>query len=277
MRRDPRDGVGRRRPRGRAVGLVLAAVLCGGCGPADDDGPDGASAAVPDAAPSPDVEPTPAPAVADAAAVRTTGVPVVAGGTTVLHVLGSDPATAITAEPDGDVTTLTIDPGAVSAPVDVLLAAPEGATIDPQDDRSLVVRGVDGTFVGGAGRPAVGADAASPRVAADGDDLLRLQVTGPLTFRIGAVAVVSTDWGEREGGRSIAVEPSEWARDAGQAGEVAVWAELVELDPEVDTPVMHDQLVCHAVGAPDKATWNLEPWRPDVGLLRIMLAGCNPT
>jgi hypothetical protein len=40
---------------------------------------------------------------------------------------------------------------------------------------------------------------------------------------------------------------------------------------------MRDQLACHALGAPDKATWNLEPWRPDVGLLLIMAAGCNPT
>jgi hypothetical protein len=40
---------------------------------------------------------------------------------------------------------------------------------------------------------------------------------------------------------------------------------------------MHDQLVCHGIGAPDKATWNLEPWRPDVGLLAVLAAGCNPS
>ncbi len=39
---------------------------------------------------------------------------------------------------------------------------------------------------------------------------------------------------------------------------------------------MHDQLTCHALGAPDKETWNLEPWRPDVGLLAVLAAACNP-
>lgn len=94
---------------------------------------------------------------------------------------------------------------------------------------------------------------------------------------LGTRAVRSTDWGEREGGRSLAVDPTAWARTAGQAGQELVWAQLVAAEPEVDTPTMHDQLVCHAVGAPDKATWNLEPWRPDVGLLATMAARCNPT
>ncbi|MFD4990666.1 DUF2599 domain-containing protein [Cellulosimicrobium cellulans] len=94
---------------------------------------------------------------------------------------------------------------------------------------------------------------------------------------LGTQAVRSTDWGEREGGRSLAVDPTAWARAAGQAGQELVWTQLVAAEPEVDTPTMHDQLVCHAVGAPDKATWNLEPWRPDVGLLATMAERCNPT
>ncbi|KZM79716.1 DUF2599 domain-containing protein [Cellulosimicrobium sp. I38E] len=94
---------------------------------------------------------------------------------------------------------------------------------------------------------------------------------------LGTQALRGTDWGEREGGRSLAVDPTAWARAAGQAGQELVWAQLVAAEPEVDTPTMHDQLVCHAVGAPDKATWNLEPWRPDVGLLATMSARCNPT
>jgi hypothetical protein len=94
---------------------------------------------------------------------------------------------------------------------------------------------------------------------------------------LGTQAVRSTDWGEREGGRSLAVDPTAWARAAGRAGQELVWAQLVAAEPEADIPTMHDQLVCHAVGAPDKATWNLEPWRPDVGLLATMAARCNPT
>jgi hypothetical protein len=94
---------------------------------------------------------------------------------------------------------------------------------------------------------------------------------------LGTQAVRSTDWGEREGGRSLAVDATAWARAAGQAGQDLVWAQVVAAEPEADTTTMRDQLVCHAVGAPDKPTWNLEPWRPDVGLLATMAARCNPT
>ncbi|CPU68017.1 Protein of uncharacterised function (DUF2599) [Mycobacteroides abscessus] len=63
---------------------------------------------------------------------------------------------------------------------------------------------------------------------------------------------------------------------AGTATAGSAGTQVVAAEPEADTPTMHDQLVCHAVGAPDKATWNLEPWRPDVGLLATMSARCNP-
>ncbi len=120
---------------------------------------------------------------------------------------------------------------------------------------------------GAAGAPA--GDAGGTRTT---DDAAAWDVVVPLGTR----AVRSTDWGEREGGRSLAVDPTAWARGAGQAGQELVWAQVVAAEPEADTPTMHDQLVCHAVGAPDKATWNLEPWRPDVGLLATMSARCNP-
>jgi hypothetical protein len=120
---------------------------------------------------------------------------------------------------------------------------------------------------------AVTDDAGSGGTGADGDGpAAAWDVVVPL----GTQAVRSTDWGEREGGRSLAVDPTAWARTAGQAGQELVWAQLVAAEPEVDTPTMHDQLACHALGAPDKATWNLEPWRPDVGLLATMAARCNP-
>ncbi|MEV8030311.1 DUF2599 domain-containing protein [Cellulosimicrobium funkei] len=119
---------------------------------------------------------------------------------------------------------------------------------------------------------AAGAPAGDADETATTDDAAAWDVVVPLGTR----AVRSTDWGEREGGRSLAVDPTAWARGAGQAGQELVWAQVVAAEPEADTPTMHDQLVCHAVGAPDKATWNLEPWRPDVGLLATMSARCNP-
>jgi len=89
-------------------------------------------------------------------------------------------------------------------------------------------------------------------------------------------ALESASWGEREGGRSLAVVPTAWARGAGAAGLDLLWSELVAIAPDADNQSMHDQLRCHALGAPDKASWNLEPWRPDVGLVSVLAAGCNP-
>lgn len=100
---------------------------------------------------------------------------------------------------------------------------------------------------------------------------------GAVTTTLGTTALRSAVWGEREGGRSIAVDPTSWARAAGAAGLDVLWTALVAAEPEADTPGMHDQLACHALGAPDKATWNLEPWRPDVGLVAVLAARCNPT
>jgi len=93
----------------------------------------------------------------------------------------------------------------------------------------------------------------------------------------GQNAVESVEWGDRgEGGLSLAVTPTQWARDAGFSGWEATWAELIAIEPDADTTVMRDQLICHTIGAGHRATWNLEPWRPDVGLVAVIAALCNP-
>jgi hypothetical protein len=89
--------------------------------------------------------------------------------------------------------------------------------------------------------------------------------------------IEGTNWGEREGGRSVSVTPSRCLRDAMGLQIDAAWAELIAKEPEADQAGMRDQLLCHMLGAPNKATWNLEPWRPVVGLPNVMRAGCNPT
>ena len=93
-------------------------------------------------------------------------------------------------------------------------------------------------------------------------------------------AVVLFAWlgrGAHEGGRSLAVDPTPWARLSGMVGEATAWAQLVASEPEAGSRTMRDQFDCHALGATDKATWNLEPWRPDVGFLATAAARCNPT
>ncbi|MFF3063883.1 DUF2599 domain-containing protein [Oerskovia sp. NPDC057915] len=98
-----------------------------------------------------------------------------------------------------------------------------------------------------------------------------------VTTWLGAQGVRSATWGEREGGRSLAVDPTPWARQSGIVGEATAWAQLVASEPEAASRTMRDQFDCHALGATDKKTWNLEPWRPDVGFLAMAAARCNPT
>ena len=53
-------------------------------------------------------------------------------------------------------------------------------------------------------------------------------------------------------------------------------AQLAAAEPEAATATMLAQLECHALGAPDKDSWNLEPWRPEVSEQDMVSAGCNP-
>lgn len=94
----------------------------------------------------------------------------------------------------------------------------------------------------------------------------------------GEVAVLGVQWTDRgeDGGRSLQVRPSQWAREAGFAGWEAVWAEVIAADPSADASNMRDQLICHTIGAGDREVWHLEPWRPDVGLVAVAAARCNP-
>jgi len=100
---------------------------------------------------------------------------------------------------------------------------------------------------------------------------------GTATLVFGADPLVKEHWTTQEGGRSLAVVPAPWVRTGGLAAQDALWAAVVAKVPEADSKTMHDQMLCHALGAPDKASWNLEPWRPKVDSLTMLAAGCNPT
>ncbi|WP_147572566.1 DUF2599 domain-containing protein, partial [Cellulomonas massiliensis] len=103
-----------------------------------------------------------------------------------------------------------------------------------------------------------------------------LRLAGPGALWFAGTAVEDAAWGEREGGRSLAVTPSAWARRGSDAARALVRRQLVAAEPDAGSATMLDQLRCHEIGAPDKATWNLEPWRPDVGLAATIRALCNP-
>lgn len=57
-----------------------------------------------------------------------------------------------------------------------------------------------------------------------------------------------------------------------------IWEKYKAIVPSTyETTTMHDQLICHVrnVGLL-KVPWNLEPWRPNVGYVAVVAAGCNP-
>ncbi len=129
-------------------------------------------------------------------------------------------------------------------------------------------------------------DATHAQICAKGSGVTTATATGEstgssgettVTIGLGTQALESAVWGNREGGDSLAVDPTPWARHAGEAGTSLVWSQLIAAEPAADTQSMKNQLECHAIGATEKDTWNLEPWRPDVGLLQVIAARCNPT
>ncbi|MBU4213497.1 MAG: DUF2599 domain-containing protein [Actinobacteria bacterium] len=176
----------------------------------------------------------------------------------------------VTDDGDGSVRATVAGAGA-GAVVIGTLSAVAGSTLSVQADTSVSVLGADDAWVGGVVVDGVGAglaelpDGSLELTAADGADLW-----------LASQAVESLDWGTREGGRSLAVTPTPWTRSGSLAAEAGVWAAM-SADPEAATATMRAQLDCHLLGARDKDTWNLEPWRPEVGAAEMITTSCNPT
>ncbi len=93
--------------------------------------------------------------------------------------------------------------------------------------------------------------------------------------------VGSTTWVRGSGGRSLHVVPTAAGRAAQGAADAAeAWTEVLRLAPDADQPGMRAQFDCHwtyaRLVAPDKPSWNLEPWRPVVSADQMVQARCNP-
>lgn len=212
------------------------------------------------------------------------------------------PIGEIAGDPDAD-GAVTLQMGAYEGSVDptsvltlLWVIAPEGSAFERLDDGSVLLHDATGEPVGALTAPVLDGAAAGSgaRVQAvvGADGALEWQLTvpvrtdgsvedapgGTVTATFAGAAVREATWRDLadEGGRSLAVVPATWARSGSLAAEELVWAQLTAADAEADLPTMRDQLSCHLIGAPDKASWNLEPWRPDVGLIGMIGARCNP-
>lgn len=286
----------RRRVRaGRAFAMVAVLVgLAAGCTAGDAAGPTGARPTGATVAPAP-TDPS-------AADVRTRGVALTANGVSAAAVPDTSVTADSSADPDGSVhlhlavrddaesapsTTPAASP-TISAPPAVPLAwltGPAGSTAAVLEDGSAVISASDGSFLLGLSAPTpsarftvVGTPAAVLRidhVTASG--LGATATGGPVTTWLSGSAVVAASWGVAEGGRSLEVTPSEWARSGTLAAQQALWSQLVAQHPDANSPTMHEQLLCHVLGAAGKSTWHIEPWRPQVDALTMLRTRCNPT
>lgn len=97
----------------------------------------------------------------------------------------------------------------------------------------------------------------------------------------GSPLIDHVEWTDDSDGRRLRIYPT----DAGRADEFPpavdrAWSEVVTDSPAADTPGMYDQFTCHWIWArmvaPNKPSWNLEPWRPAVGYPATVQAMCNP-
>lgn len=93
--------------------------------------------------------------------------------------------------------------------------------------------------------------------------------------------ISSTRWSPTPFGPSLEITPTPAGRRAdGVTDADLAWEEVRALEPDADDPGMRAQFLCHWEFArllrPDKPTWNIEPWRPQVDDVTMMTTGCNP-
>lgn len=96
----------------------------------------------------------------------------------------------------------------------------------------------------------------------------------------GPVLIDHVSWGATSLGRTLRVYPTPLGRtyEAPDGADIA-WAEVLALAPDAQTPGMRMQFDCHWYGRvfiPNKQSWNLEPWRPQVDEALMTVSQCNP-
>jgi len=183
----------------------------------------------------------------------------------------------LSAEVEGAVT-LSIEAAQVAPgePIMFILVSP--GILTATNDGGLVVTDATGAVVGAIAPPHW---RATLTLTADTEARLALPLntsTTPdvFTVSLGTQGIRSAHWVERSDGPSLFTDPTNFARTSSMPGWMLAWSEVIRYHPEADAPGLLDQIICHGIGAADKETWNLEPWRPDVGLAATLAARCNP-
>ncbi len=95
------------------------------------------------------------------------------------------------------------------------------------------------------------------------------------TRRTNYIASVSEVW--ENSGFVYRVRPTQAGRLADWSGIQQAWKQAVRKGVP-NRPHLRQQFLCHplSIVARGKSSWDLEAWRPEVGLQQTMLAACNP-
>ena len=98
--------------------------------------------------------------------------------------------------------------------------------------------------------------------------------------------ISSASWVRYTEGWTLQVTPTQWARSnagsyaVGAAGWLELKAKYQNRGLNTNLTGMQDQYICHqqlvAVRDRNKATWNLDEWRPSVGYVQTVNSYCNP-
>jgi hypothetical protein len=167
------------------------------------------------------------------------------------------------------------------------ITVPDGGMLRLNDDGSVSVVDVNGSYTSGFS-PAWAKDATGMAVGThyelDGNTLIQVvdHTTSGVTYPVvadpwfGFATIDHVHWS----GGTLEVYPTWWGRHTGVAARWAAWGEVVKKAPSANHDNMRDQFFCHwdvvRLVAPNKASWNLDNWRPNVGYWATVRANCNP-
>ena len=175
------------------------------------------------------------------------------------------------------------------------LELPEGAKLEKTENGEITIFTKEGAFIGGILAPwaidALGV-AVPTSYQIEGDQLIQIvdHLNGSFQYPIiadpwlGNKLIISAAWKNLASGASLRVSPTAFARSmavtpASYNVGVAGWTELSKRYPiPYNKNSMKNQYICHQIApaAALKSTWNLDEWRPDVGLLETVNKLCNP-
>ncbi|GIG41719.1 DUF2599 domain-containing protein [Cellulomonas phragmiteti] len=167
------------------------------------------------------------------------------------------------------------------------LSLPEGSTARLLDGGSVLVTDEAGAFVAGVAAPWA-ADATGRALAThyrlEGSTLVQVvDVDDDAVYPVvadpwlGIALIKSVVKTSSTQGTIYKVTPTAYGRVATELALWATWTESVSKGVP-NRQNLQEQLICHPMSyvARVKSTWNLDTWRPTVGLAKTIAASCNP-